>query len=122
MAPHLQKFCGRLVKQGFFPVKELEAIYRAWRATAPNARDDVQSFVNFLALRGSASLEKLQALIDAPSITSSAKSEEEFEVELIAVPDPRRIGRRDFFLFAIGTATGGLLVAAAGLAFRLINR
>jgi hypothetical protein len=122
VAPHLQKFCGQLVKQKLFAIKELESIYRAWRITVPNARDDLQSLVNFVALRGNISLDKLQELVSGippQSISQQPQAEPEFEVELVSIPDPKRIGRRDLIILGIGILLGGGIVGIIVLVIRL---
>ena len=60
MAPNVQKLCGRLVRQGLFAEKDLKAIYREWRAASPKERDNVESFAQYLVLRGHVSIDRLQ--------------------------------------------------------------
>ncbi|MFL5327730.1 MAG: hypothetical protein ACJ8C4_02345 [Gemmataceae bacterium] len=116
MAPNLQKFCGRLVRQGLFQPKDLESIYRQWRLAAPKERDNVRSFAQFIVLRSRVGIEQLTPFLNGPPAAgtsntdrSTTSADTEVDVELVKIPDPRRIGRRDLIGFAIGMLVGAFV-------------
>ena len=112
MAPNLQKFCGRLVRRGLFETKQLESIYRDWRAAAPESRNSLDSFVQFMVLRGSASIDQLHPLLAgiAEPVKATADplaTDDEFDVELVRVGGG--LTRRDIAVLVLGVMVGACI-------------
>jgi hypothetical protein len=122
VAPNLQKFCGRLVRRGLFQAQDLESIYRQWRLAAPKERDNVSSFAQFIVLRSHVKIEQLNPLLNGspsqPGHTNQPTTDMEIDVELVKIPDPRRIGPRDLIWLTIGVLIGAFVVVGIMILFR----
>ena len=120
MAPQLKQFCRSLAAAKLISPAELEKVYRHWRTTDPDNREDIKSFARAVVQRGQVPAEQIAKIIkQLPVTVEPAPIAAGVDVELVIVPDPqRRFSRRDWLVAGIGAAVATAIVVPVMLIVR----
>lgn len=119
MAPNLQKFCSQVVKHSLLPAKELEAIYRDWRAARPDERNNLRDFIRYMLSHSAVTQAQVDRLMasavpsaappTAPPPIPEPASKDCVNVALVSDGTRYRTTRRDAVVVAIAAAVTSLI-------------